>query len=87
MKRYESVIQACTTLTDIVCDRCGGSCKRKMNYEHANITAYWGYESGRDEQVFDLDICESCFEEFLEWMNGNSLRGSVSTGGESGGTT
>jgi hypothetical protein len=58
-----------------------------MNYEHANLTAYWGYESRRDEQVFDLDLCEDCFDILMEWVDGGNLRRGISSGGESSSDT
>lgn len=87
MRKYETVTRTTETLADITCDRCGGSCKQAHNYEYANITANWGYDSRKDEQVIDLDLCEDCFDILMEWVNGGSLRRGISSGGEQGNAT
>lgn len=87
MRKYEEVVKPTQSLADITCDKCGNSCRRDLNYEFANMTAYWGYGSRKDEQVFDLDLCEDCFDIFMGWINGGCLRGGISTGREPSSTT
>src|SRR3990172_2012939 len=74
MRKYKTEIVESSLLDDVLCDRCGESCKRKINYELANITADWGYESRKDCESADLDICENCFDELMEWIDAGRLR-------------
>jgi hypothetical protein len=55
-------------IDDIICDICGASCRKTCDIESAKLFAHWGYDSKRDGDVFDIDICESCFEKILKYM-------------------
>lgn len=53
----------------VFCDICGQSCTLdQFGSEYATLEAQWGYSSKRDGQKFDIQICEKCFEEILEWI-------------------
>lgn len=57
-------------LLDIICDKCGKSCKTgPMEYDGLlGATAGGGYYSRHmgDMSQYKLDICEKCF---VEWIN------------------
>lgn len=60
---------------DVFCDICGSSCKDHMdNMENATLSAYWGYSSKKDGDVYEIDICESCFDKTIEFLS--KLKGS-----------
>jgi hypothetical protein len=71
MKKY--VKKTIDDLDDITCDVCKSSCKKHYNIESATLSAYWGYDSKRDGEAFDIDICESCFDKLIKFMS--DLRG------------
>jgi hypothetical protein len=72
MKKY--VKKTIDDLDDITCDVCNQSCKKHHNIESATLSAYWGYDSKRDGETFDVDICESCFDKLIKFMS--DLKGS-----------
>lgn len=49
---------------DIVCDKCGKSCRddMDMNFEFATLTACWGYASKKDLYQDEAQICEPCYD-------------------------
>ena len=64
-----TVTEEAEVLEDILCDRCGESCRRFRSkedptdiYEYATITANWGYHSNRDTESHSALICEKCFD-------------------------
>lgn len=54
---------------DVYCDVCATSCTKKdsgkAHTEFASLTADWGYASSHDGERYDIDLCESCFFNFL----------------------
>ena len=36
--------------------------------ENAVLEASWGYYSSKDGTKFDIEICERCFDQILEWI-------------------
>lgn len=55
-------------LDDIVCDICGDSCKKNLDIESAKLFAHWGYDSKKDGDVYDIDLCEKCFDRTLNYL-------------------
>jgi len=55
-------------LDDIICDICGESCKKNLDIESAKLFAHWGYDSKKDGDVYDIDICENCFDKILVYL-------------------
>lgn len=57
-------------LVDVTCDRCGKSCKDKidMNIEYAEMKAMWGYGSNKDCERHKVQLCEPCYDETLKTM-------------------
>lgn len=71
MKTYKTVKKK--TIDQILCDCCGQSCtkefptiKPSFNHEYAKIEATWGYFSNQDGIQYDIEICESCFNDVLQ---------------------
>lgn len=53
----------------VYCDVCGQNCTvDQLGSEYATLEAIWGYGSTRDGQKFDIQICEQCFADTLDWM-------------------
>lgn len=69
MKLYaEKTIQA---IDSIYCDACGKSCtitEPVHEHEYATIESTWGYFSNQDGTQYDIQICESCFNEVIDFL-------------------
>lgn len=50
-------------IVDIKCDICGKTCNDGINYQHATLSAEWGYGSTKDGTRWDADFCESCSDQ------------------------
>lgn len=59
---------------DVMCDVCGEYCKKDCNIEYAELTAHWGYESNRDLEKYEIDLCEKCFDKTLEFINSIAIK-------------
>jgi hypothetical protein len=71
-------------VTDILCDICGVSCKKRedivqnernldngqpyYSFEFMELKANWGYESGKDCEEWSAQICEKCVDEKLNFI-------------------
>ena len=55
-------------LEDIVCDICGDGCKKNLDIESAKLFAHWGYDYKKDGDVYDIDLCENCFDKTLKFL-------------------
>ena len=58
-------------LDTIYCDACGKNCsiiEPTHEHEYAKIEATWGYFSEQDGTRYDIEICESCFNEVLDFL-------------------
>ncbi len=59
-----------TVLVDVLCNRCGESCRDSMgmNFEAAEVTCGWGYCSDKDGQGHSGHLCEKCYDAMVkEW--------------------
>lgn len=73
MKTYKKKL---TKVVDqILCDCCGQSCTKEVptikpsfDHEYATIKATWGYFSKQDGNQFDIEICEHCFNEVIDFL-------------------
>lgn len=56
--------KACDNLEDILCDKCGKSCRddEGMNFECAELSVHWGYGSKKDLHHDTAQICEPCYD-------------------------
>lgn len=66
MKKFIEV--TCEKLGDVFCDVCGESCKREVDYEYATLKASWGYDSNKDLQIHNIQLCESCFDKTILFL-------------------
>lgn len=55
---------ACENWEDIICDKCGKSCRddEGVSHEYATVEAYWGYGSKKDLYHDEAVICEPCYD-------------------------
>lgn len=69
MKTYKKKL---TKVTDkIYCDSCGQDCTVTDpvdEYEYAELSATWGYFSNQDGLQYDIQICETCFNEVVDFL-------------------
>lgn len=67
MKKYQ--IQKTPVLADVLCDVCGNSCKTPQDdYEVATLSAQWGYHSRKDGESYHRDLCETCFDDVVQYL-------------------
>ena len=53
----------------IMCNKCGKELMIKNGILHEDgifVTKEWGYFSGKDLQIHQFCLCESCYDEFTE---------------------
>lgn len=55
-------------LDEVICDICGGSCKKEYNQEYAELIATWGYDSNKDLTQYNVDLCENCFDKTIDYL-------------------
>lgn len=69
MKTYKKKL---TKVVDkILCDSCGEDCtitEPTVEHEYAEIIATWRYFSNQDGAQYDIQICESCFNEVIDFL-------------------
>ncbi len=71
MRKGKLVTKKVVETDDVICDRCGKSCMKVSNYpniEAATLTAEWGYGTSKDGIKWKAEICETCADEFKEWV-------------------
>jgi hypothetical protein len=66
MKTYKK--KTVKVLDKIHCDCCGENCSKDIGHEYAELSATWGYCSNQDGTQYDIQICETCFNEVLQSM-------------------
>ena len=73
MKTYKK--KTVEVVDQILCDCCGQSCtkefpttKPSFDHEYAELNATWGYCSNQDGIQYDIQICETCFTEVLNFI-------------------
>ena len=51
----------------VLCNCCGKEIKKEQGYfsDHLHIEKQWGYFSQKDGRKDDFDICESCYDKFV----------------------
>ena len=61
-------------VADIVCNMCGKDInKNNLGYldDYLKIEKRWGFGSGFDNEVHIMNICESCYKEFIKKLKIN----------------
>lgn len=67
MKTYKTINKQ--VQDQVFCDVCGKSCTYdNLGSDYATLEAMWGYGSKYDGTVFDIQLCEKCFEHTIDWM-------------------
>lgn len=67
MKTYKQVKKK--VIDQIICDCCGQSCTMNEpfdEHEYATLEATWGYFSNQDGTQYNIELCESCFNDVLQ---------------------
>ena len=53
----------------VYCDMCGLCCTDdNFGDEYATLEASWGYNSLKDGTKYDIQLCEQCFDETLQFL-------------------
>jgi len=76
----EIVKEPTTKVVDVTCDICGKSCNTEYDAEYMSLKACWGYMSGKDLEIWEAQVCESCVDEHLKmikFLKRNSVGGRV----------
>lgn len=64
--QYETRPIVDRVVRDVICDRCGGSCRHGSGdvaqFEQARFVAHWGYWSDHDGEYWTADLCQGCAE-------------------------
>lgn len=69
MEKYEEKMIKDTVLTKVYCNKCGKlifdhDTKKKSDY--LSLTKEWGYFSNKDMEIHNFDLCEACYDAFIE---------------------
>jgi hypothetical protein len=66
--KHKEVQKAVKEVDDILCNKCGLTCKDKLNvnYEFALLKASWGYGSEKDLTDSEAHLCEQCFDNIVK---------------------
>lgn len=69
MRQYHTELRETKELEKIICNKCGKEIvvTRGIPQEDVlDIEKQWGYFSEKDGQTDRFDICEDCYEEWIE---------------------
>ena len=70
MRNYEKIMKESERLQKTICNRCGKEItvtKGVPEEEVLEVEKRWGYFSDKDGQTDCFDLCEACYD---EWVNG-----------------
>jgi hypothetical protein len=76
MLRKEQETQNIEVVKDILCNKCGNSCKglEPQSFEFALLSVHWGYGStNRDGEVHEAHLCQTCWEEIVKEFKHSDL--------------
>lgn len=63
---YEKTIK---TVDQVYCDGCGNNCsKEQLDHQYAVLEAVWGYGSSYDGTKYDIQLCEHCFTNIIDFI-------------------
>jgi hypothetical protein len=68
MIHKEKETQYVDIIKDIICNKCGNSCKATdcNNFVYASLNVHWGYGSvEHDGEVHEAHLCEKCWENIV----------------------
>ena len=73
MRTYKEIKKKVDTVDKIVCDLCGKDIKIYENstaldpwFEGGQMSILFGYCSKNDGDLYQLDICDNCFDDWAE---------------------
>lgn len=69
MRQYQIVKKPVEELQKIVCNKCGKEIpviQGMPQEEVLTIEKRWGYFSKKDNQLHRFEICEACYDEFVQ---------------------
>lgn len=69
MKTYKK--KTVKVIDNIYCDSCGETCTMDepvIEHEYAELSATWGYFSNQDGSQYDIQLCEKCFNEVIDFL-------------------
>lgn len=69
MRSYKVVLDKVQIIDKVICNQCGGEIGRDMygiQDDYLHIEKTWGYNSDKDGSSYNIDICQKCFDRFLE---------------------
>lgn len=68
MKTYKEKIRR--VIDDVHCDVCGKSTTHNINVgpDYATLESCWGYGSNHDGTKYNIEFCESCFFDVLNFI-------------------
>lgn len=67
MRRYK--IQEKLEVEEIICNKCGKVIRVNCEIPQEEVFSAekrWGYFSNKDNEVHRFDLCESCYDKFVE---------------------
>ena len=69
MRQYKIAEKETKEIAKIVCNKCGREIAVLGGVPQEDVLKVekrWGYFSSKDNQVDCFDLCESCYDEFVE---------------------
>ena len=78
MIKKEQETQIVEIIKDVLCNKCGNSCKKfdglVTSFEFAELKVYWGYFSiDRDGEVHEAHLCQNCWEGIVKEFKHSDL--------------
>lgn len=74
MRQYKNTMRETKEIEKIICNRCGKVIpvvKGMPQEDVLEVTKRWGYFSNKDNQVDSFDLCEDCYD---EWVNSFEIK-------------
>lgn len=69
MRQYRTTVKETSEIEKIICNKCGKEImvlKGVPQEDVLEVEKRWGYHSNKDNQVDRFDLCEECYDEFVE---------------------
>lgn len=67
MRMYRN--QNTEVLTEVICNKCGKKLKVRAGIVEEgvfHVRAPWGYFSHKDGEVHSIDLCEECYDQWIQ---------------------
>ena len=69
MRQYRESLKETKDVTKIICNKCGREIivhKGVPQEDVLSVSKRWGYFSDKDNQIDEFDLCEACYDEFVQ---------------------